>query len=186
MYITSSSVVPMMFSLMATSSANHDVVFANRADDKFNDAVLNPVTVPHTSLNPKVRAQREKYHEQLITRFDSDVPLEVKQFWFISSMLDPRYKKLVFKNDNMLTQGMRRDAVKWLTEAYNKNFKGKVAKAATTTRRLPLRHLKPSSSGARSRLRASSERRALMTKHQTGMRQSWRSSKNTWHCRKSR
>ena len=78
-------------------------------------------------------ARREKYHEQLITRFDSDVPLEVRQFWFISSMLDPRYKKLVFKNDNMLTQGMRRDAVKWLTEAYNKNFKGKVAKAATTT-----------------------------------------------------
>ena len=40
-------------------------------------------------------------------------------------MLDPRYKKLIFKYDNMLPQAMRDDAVKWLTEEYVKTYKGK-------------------------------------------------------------
>ena len=50
--------------------------------------------------------------------------MTVKKFWFISSMLDVRFKKLAFKNDRMLTQLMRRNAVKWLTEEFNRHYKG--------------------------------------------------------------
>ena len=124
-YPTSSSVVPMLYKLMATSSVNHDVHFANRAADKFNDAQLNPIKVPHANLDTKVQAQRQLYHQNLIDRFDSDVPLATKKFWFTATKLDPRYKNLVFKNDNMITQARRRDAEKWLTEEFNKNYKGK-------------------------------------------------------------
>ena len=40
-------------------------------------------------------------------------------------MLDPRFKKLEFKEDRFLTAQMRRDAEKWLTEEFNKNYRGK-------------------------------------------------------------
>ena len=73
----------------------------------------------------KVREARELYHSRLITRFDTELPYAVKKFWFVSSMLDPRFKKLSFDGDNMLKPAMRRDAVKWLTEEYNSKFKGK-------------------------------------------------------------
>ena len=80
-YITSSSVIPMMYSLMATSSPNHDVFFSNRANDEFNDAALNPVNVAHDNLDAKVKEKRWKYHNQLIDRFDFDVDHEAKKFW---------------------------------------------------------------------------------------------------------
>ena len=124
-YITSSAIVPMAFKLIATSSPTVDVYFQNRANDEYNDPQLNPVNVAHAGLNSKVAAQRVKYHAQLISRFDSEVPLPTKKMWYISSMLDPRYKKLIFKYDNMLPQAMRDDAVKWLTEEYVKTYKGK-------------------------------------------------------------
>jgi hypothetical protein len=47
-------------------------------------------------------------------------------FWFISSTLDPRFKKLRFKNDRMLTDVARTRAIKWFTTEFNNNFKGKV------------------------------------------------------------
>ena len=80
-YITSSSVIPMMYSLMATSSPNHDVFFSNRANDEFNDAALNPVNVAHDNLDAKVKEKRWKYHNQLIDRFDFDVDHEAKKSW---------------------------------------------------------------------------------------------------------
>ena len=108
-------------------------LFRNRDEDEFNDAVTNPVTVSHTDLQVKVQEAREHYHSRLITRFDTELPYSVKKFWFIASMLDPRFKKLSFDGDTMLKPAMRREAVKWLTEEYNAKFKGKVHNATDVT-----------------------------------------------------
>ena len=54
-------------------------------------------------------------------------------FWFIASQLDPRFKKLSFKDDGMLSDHLRVRAIKWLTTEFDKNFKGKVVKAAEAT-----------------------------------------------------
>ena len=125
LYPTSSLVIPTVFRLMASSSKNHDVYFANRDEDEFNDAETNPVMAKHGDLQPKIQEAREQLHERLISRFDSDLPMPVKKFWFVAAMLDPRFKKLSFDGDNLMRPAMRRDAVKWLTEEYNAHFKGK-------------------------------------------------------------
>ena len=133
LYPTSSLVVPMVYAIMASSSPLVSVKFRNRADDEFNDASLNPVRVSHDELTPKVQVARKAYHERLIKYFDSEVAMTVKKFWFISSMLDVRFKKLAFKNDRMLTQLMRRNAVKWLTEEFNRHYKGKFNSKTTAS-----------------------------------------------------
>ena len=51
---------------------------------------------------------------------------------FIAALLDPRFKKLKFKHDGMLQDRRRREALKWLSEAFNAKYKGKV-KAADTS-----------------------------------------------------
>ena len=130
-YPTSSLVVPMTFRMMATSSARQDVKFLNREEDEDNDATINPVTVPHADLSAKIQTVRAAMHEQLIARFDADVPLDVKKFWFISSMCDPRFKKLTFKNDRMLTAAMRTNAEKWFSTEFNRNYKNKFNKVGT-------------------------------------------------------
>jgi hypothetical protein len=129
-YPTSSLVVPMTFALMATSSPSQAVKFRNRAEDELNDDSLNPVKVPHAELTDKMQAARKLYHEALITRFDSDVPRDVKKFWFIASLLDPRFKQLTFHNDRLLTDMMRVRARTWLKAEFEKSYKGKVAAAA--------------------------------------------------------
>ena len=106
-YPTSSLVVPMVYKLIATSASGFDVTFHNRAQDKFNDPNTNPVKVPHANLNEKVRAAREKMHLDLIRRFQDELPLPIKKFWFIAAMLDPRFKKLEFKEDRFLTAQTR-------------------------------------------------------------------------------
>ena len=126
-YVTSSLVVPMTFGLMATSSPSASVKFQNRAEDEFNDNSLNPVKVPHDQMTEKMQEARKSYHERLISYFDSDVPIDVKKFWFVASMLDVRFKKLAFKNDRFISMAMRRTAAKWLTEEFNKHYKGKYA-----------------------------------------------------------
>jgi hypothetical protein len=131
-YVTSSLVVPMTFGLMATSSPLADVKFKNRAADEFNDSDLNPVKVPHDQLTEKMQEARKSYHERLIKYFDSDVSIDVQKFWFIASMLDVRFKKLTFKNDRMITVRMRREAVKWLTEEFNRKYKGKAEKPVSS------------------------------------------------------
>ena len=128
-YPTSSLVIPMAFALMATSSPSEQVKFRNREEDELNDESLNPVKVPHTDLTDKMQDARKLFHESLITRFDSDVPRDVKKFWFIASLLDPRFKKLKFKNDRLLSEMMRSRAQQWLKLEFEKNFKGKVAAA---------------------------------------------------------
>jgi hypothetical protein len=70
-YPTASLVIPMMYALMATSSALHDVKFANRKEDVYNDEALNPSKVPHSALSDKVQAAREGMHKQFIDRFDT-------------------------------------------------------------------------------------------------------------------
>ena len=129
-YPTSSLVIPMTFSLMATSSPDDWVKFRNRAEDELNDDNLNPVKVQHSDLSDKVQAARKLFHQSLITRFDSDVPRDIKKFWFLASLLDPRFKKLTFKNDRLLTQMMRTRALAWLKAEFEKNYKGKVVVAA--------------------------------------------------------
>jgi hypothetical protein len=129
-YPTSSLVIPMAFALMASSSPIEQLKFHNRAEDELNDDSLNPVKVPHDALSNKMQTARKLYHESLITRFDSDVPRNVKQFWFIAALCDPRFKKLVFKHDCLLTDQMRARALLWFKAEFNKNFKGKVAAAA--------------------------------------------------------
>ena len=64
-------------------------------------------------------------------RFDADLPLTVKKFWFIASMCDPRFKKLTFEGDNMLKPAARREAVRWFSEEYNNKYKGSFAAAAS-------------------------------------------------------
>ena len=64
-----------------------------------------------------MQTARKAFHEKLITKFDSDVPLSVKKFLFIASMLDPRFKKLTFKNDLLLTPHMRRNAAQCVVDA---------------------------------------------------------------------
>ena len=49
------------------------------------------------------------------------VQIGVKKTWFVASMLDPRFKKLEFKGDAMITPAVRRDAEKWLREEFDKN-----------------------------------------------------------------
>ena len=131
-YPTSSLVIPTVFRLMAYSAQSHDIYFCNRDEDEFNDPVANPVTVGHTDLQSKVQDARNLYHNRLITRFDTELPHHVKKFWYVSSMLDPRFKKLTFDGDKMLKPAMRRDAVKWLTEEYNAKFKDKAQVSAAT------------------------------------------------------
>ena len=130
-YPTSSLVIPMSFALMATSSPNDSVKFRNRAEDELNDDTLNPVKVEHSDLTDKMQAARKLFHEALITRFDSDVPRDVKKFWFIASLLDPRFKKLTFKNDRLLSAQTRERALAWLKAEFEKNYKGKVKASAT-------------------------------------------------------
>ena len=113
-------------SLLCGQATSHDVYFRNRDEDEYNDSTANPVCVKHTDLQPKIQQARELYHERLVTRFDSDVPLPIKKFWFIAAMLDPRFKKLTFDGDDMLKPAMRREATRWLTEEYNANYKNKV------------------------------------------------------------
>ena len=132
-YITSSLVVPMTYKLMATSRASHDVKFRNRAADLMNDPTLNPIKVAGGELQIKVQDARQAMHEQLVDRFDTNVPLPAKKFYFIAAQLDPRFKKLNFKHDAMLSDGRRRQAMKWLTEEFNANFKGKVGGTGACT-----------------------------------------------------
>ena len=87
--------------------------------------------MPHVDLSAKIQTVRAAMHEQLIARFDADVPLDVKKFWFISSMCDPRFKKLTFKNDRMLTAAMRTNAEKWFSTEFNRNYKNKFNKVGT-------------------------------------------------------
>ena len=124
-YPTSSLVVPMMYKLMATSAATFDLKFTNRSEDEFNDESINPVIVPGAQLHSKIQAARAKYHENLVDRFDTHVPLETKKFWFISTMCDPRFKKLSFKNDGMITDASRRKAERWFKDEFVKKYKGK-------------------------------------------------------------
>ena len=133
-YPTSSLVIPTVFRLMAYSSDKHDVYFRNRDLDEFNDGATNPVNVPHSDLQVKVQAARECYPSRLITRFDTELPYSVKKFWFVASMLDPRFKKLSFDGDNMLKPAMRREAVKWLTVEYNDKFRDKAHQATDAVR----------------------------------------------------
>ena len=129
-YPTSSQVIPMAFALMATSSPSEQVKFRNRAEDELNDDSLNPVKVVHILLTDKIQAARKAYHEKLIDKFDAEVPRDVKKFWFVASLLDPRFKKLTFQNDRLVTPEMRIAAVRWMMYEFNKVFKGKVAAAA--------------------------------------------------------
>jgi hypothetical protein len=92
-YVTASLVVPMAYRLMATSSSQHPVKFANRVEDEFNDDDVNPPKVPHDQLTDKIQTAREGLHEQLVDRFDTNVARDIKQFWFIATMCDPRFKK---------------------------------------------------------------------------------------------
>ena len=128
-YPTSSLVIPMAFALMVSSSPIEQLKFRNRAEDELNDDSLNPVKVPNDALSNKMQTARKLFHESLITRFDSDVPRSVKQFWFISALCDPRFKKLVFKHDRLLTDLMWSRALLWFKAEFDKNFKGKVAAA---------------------------------------------------------
>jgi hypothetical protein len=97
----------MIYRLMKTSSISEDVKFPNRAEDEFNDPDVNPVKVPHANLSAKIQDARSAYHEKLIDKFHRDVARDVKQFWFVASLLDPRFKKLSFKHDGMLADSMR-------------------------------------------------------------------------------
>ena len=54
------------------------------------------------------------------------MPSDVKKFWLIAAILDPRFKKLIFDTDTMVTANLRRDAVKYVTEEYENNYKHKV------------------------------------------------------------
>ena len=72
-YPTSPVVIPTAFRLMAYSSPSQEVYFQNRDEDEFNDDASNSVHVAHTDLQPKIRECREKYHNSLITRFDTEV-----------------------------------------------------------------------------------------------------------------
>ena len=126
LYPTSSLVVPMTYRLMETSAINCDIKFPNRAGDQFNDPSVNPVKVSHGDLTMKIQEARVAFHAKLIDKFHTDVPRDVKQFWFIASLLDPRFKKLTFKHDGMLSDSMRVRAIKWLTAEFNLNYKGKV------------------------------------------------------------
>ena len=109
-YPTSSLVIPTVYRLMSYSSASHDIYFRNRDEDEYNDPTANPVTAKHAELQTKVQEARELYHSRLISRFDTELPFSVKKFWFVSSILDPRFKKLQFDGDKMLKPAMRRDA----------------------------------------------------------------------------
>ena len=126
-YVTASLVVPMAYRLMATSSSQHPVKFANRVEDEFNDDDVNPPKVPHDQLTDKIQTAREGLHEQLVDRFDTNVARDIKKFWFIAAMCDPRFKKLQFKHDRMLSDMMRTRAVTWFTHEFNTKYKGKVA-----------------------------------------------------------
>jgi hypothetical protein len=126
LYPTSSLVVPMTYKLMATSSDRQDVKFRNRDRDAFNDDTRNPVKVPHADLSEKIQTAREGLHEQLVDRFDTNVPRDVKMFWFIAAICDPRFKKLTFNHDRMLTDRMRDRAFRWFSAEFNQNYKGKV------------------------------------------------------------
>ena len=57
------------------------------------------------------------------------VPTTVKKFWLISSMLDPRFKKLRFKQDDMMKPAMRTRAIALLSQEFHSRYKGKVAAA---------------------------------------------------------
>ena len=48
-----------------------------------------------------------------VKRPDTNVPLPTKKLYFIAALLDPRFKKLTFKHDDMLSSDVhRRQAIK--------------------------------------------------------------------------
>ena len=134
-YPTSSMVIPMAFGLMATSSPTQPVSFRNRADDDLNDDSMNPVKVPHSELTKEMQDARKRFHDSLVARFDSDVSRDVKKFWLLASMLDPRFKKLSFKNDRLLTPEMRARALSLLRTEFEKNYKGKLSRTGAAPQR---------------------------------------------------
>jgi hypothetical protein len=124
-YCTSSLIIPTVFRLMAYSSANAQIYFENRERDALNDPDLNPVMMSPCELAAEVELALKMYHDQLVSRFDANLSLKIKQFWYICTLLDPRFKKLKFDGDRMLTDARRREAVAWLQLAFVKDFKGK-------------------------------------------------------------
>ena len=55
----------------------------------------------------------------------------MKKFWYVATILDPRFKNFSFDGDKMLKPHHKRDAVRWLTEEYNNKFKHKAYDPAT-------------------------------------------------------
>jgi hypothetical protein len=92
-YPTSSLIIPMSFALMATSSPSDSVKFLNRAENELNDDILNPVKVAHSDLTSKMQAARKLFHEALINRFDTNVPCDMKKFWFLASLSRPAFQE---------------------------------------------------------------------------------------------
>jgi hypothetical protein len=79
-YVTSSLVVPVAYRLMANSATGLNAFFNNRNEDELNDNDTNPVIVPHADLQGNIQEAREAFHEWLVDRFDSSVPMDVETF----------------------------------------------------------------------------------------------------------
>ena len=82
--------------------------------------------VPHDELQDKIQEARKKYHDSLVTRYDTELPMEIKKFLYIAALLDPRFKKLKFDGDGMMKDSMRRRAEGWLKIEYNAGYAKKV------------------------------------------------------------
>ena len=40
--------------------------------------------VPHDELQDKIQEARKKYHDSLVTRYDTELPMEIKKFLYTS------------------------------------------------------------------------------------------------------
>ena len=52
----------------------------------------------------------------------------------VRRLCDPRFKKLTFKHDRMLTDAMRTNATKWFTAEFNRKYKEKFSSTAADQR----------------------------------------------------
>ena len=85
-YPTSSLVMPTMLFLIKTSNPLQPVIFAFREADGEDNVV------DHGSLHPAVQEGREALHLDLVERWITSLPHDVKRMYYIASGCDPRFK----------------------------------------------------------------------------------------------
>ncbi|KAL1515602.1 hypothetical protein AB1Y20_002221 [Prymnesium parvum] len=75
----------------------------------------NGAAIPESELRPEVKAAREELFNDLIRRWKTGLPENLKRFYLTATILDPRQKNLAFPG---ITSGERHEAREWFIAEY--------------------------------------------------------------------